>query len=116
VDPRSDVIFPLDGNGINSGVFFMQNTNWTRLFLAEAWTYPKVKDSFRFFEQSAFIEIVDRRGGTGTRNHVKLEPQRWYNSYEKEQPVETMFVVHFPGKANKWDKVSHFMQRRRNID
>ena len=72
MDPRYDAILGLDENGINAGVFFLRNSVWSRLFLAEAWTLTEEPMSRIWWEQAAIMRMTK---ADGICNHVKLSPQ-----------------------------------------
>ena len=72
MDPRYDAILGLDENDINAGVFFLRNSVWSRLFLAEAWTLTEEPMSRIWWEQAAIMRMTK---ADGICNHVKLSPQ-----------------------------------------
>jgi hypothetical protein len=115
LDPRYDAILGLDENGINTGVFFLRNSVWSRLFLAEAWTLTEEPMSRIWWEQAAIMRMTK---ADGIRNHVKLSPQSHFNSYLQNGKLgDDSFIVHFPGigKKEKWRYVLEYHGLRKNV-
>jgi hypothetical protein len=115
IDPRYDAILGLDENGINTGVFFLRNSVWSRLFLAEAWTLTEEPMSHIWWEQAAVMRLIK---ADMIRNHVKLSPQTHFNSYLRNgKLVDDSFIVHFPGigKKEKWRHVLEYHGQRKNV-
>lgn len=112
-DTRYDAIIGLDHNGINTGVFFVRNTVWSRLFLAEVWTLTEEKMSPWWWEQAGIMRMVKAEG---VRNHVKLSPQTHFNSYVTNS-LDDSFIIHFPGSAKKevWRYVLKYYGLRKNL-
>jgi hypothetical protein len=115
MDPRYDAILGLDENGINTGVFFLRNSVWSRLFLAEAWTLTEEPMNHIWWEQAAIMRMVK---ADGIRNHVKLSPQTHFNSYLRNGKLgNDSFIVHFPGigENEKWRYVLEYYGLRKNV-
>ncbi len=114
VDPRYDLVIGVDMNGINTGVFFLRNSTWSRLLYAEAWTRTEERNSHVWFEQAALMALMAE--GHGIRNHMKLVPQEVFNTYLG--PAEAMpkgqrpFIVHFAGRGDKWSLVERLAPRK----
>lgn len=120
LDPNHDMIIGLDYNGINSGVFFLRNSTWSRALLTEAWTITKEPMSYVWWEQSALMRLVKNEG---VRNHIKYCPQMYFNSYISSEHSVNMqennergpFIVHFAGVGTKWDILPRFHAQRKNV-
>ena len=118
LDPRYDLVIGVDMNGINHGVFSLRNSTWSRMLYAEAWTRTKVPHSEYWFEQAALMAIM--ADGYGVRNHIKLVPQEHFNTYlgpGDALPAHSPepFVLHFPGRGDKWELVENFWGERKNV-
>jgi hypothetical protein len=114
LDPSHDLIVGVDENGINNGVFFMRNSTWNRMLMAEAWTLtqrPAV--GWYYYEQSAIMQLMKL---DGVRNHMKLVPQQQFNSYLSGTAFPTgdsqPFLVHFAGREDKWELVNNFNKEK----
>ena len=114
LDPKHDLIIGVDENGINNGAFFMRNSTWNRMLMAEAWTLtqrPTV--GWYYYEQSAIMQLMKL---DGVRNHMKLVPQQQFNSYLTETASPTgeyqPFLLHFAGRKDKWELVKRFNQEK----
>lgn len=122
LDPHHDLIVGLDGNGVNSGVFFLRNSTWSKVLLTEAWTITNEKMSYIWWEQAAIMRLLKSEG---IRNHVKYSPQMHFNSYVTSQGHVKMdenggrgpFIVHFAGLGPaKWDMFLDVYAQRRNVE
>lgn len=121
LDPNHDMIVGLDYNGINSGVFFLRNTTWSRALLTEAWTITNEPMSSIWWEQSALMRLVKSEG---VRNHIKYCPQVYFNSYIasdhavnlQENDNRGPFIVHFAGIGTKWEILPRFHAQRVNVN
>lgn len=114
-DPRYDAIVGLDENGLNTGVFFMQSSVWSQLYLAEAWTLTEEPMSYIWWEQSAIMRLTK---ADGIRNHVKLSPQSQFNEYFRNNELsDGRFIVHFAGiiPGGKWRTVLEYHGLRKNV-
>lgn len=114
LDPTHDFIIGVDSNGINNGVFFMRNSTWNRMLLAEAWTLTNEPTSSYWYEQAALMRLIKL---DGVRNHMKLVPQQQFNSYvsgtalpSREDGDMKTFLVHFAGRGDKWELVLKYNQ------
>ncbi len=118
LDPRYDLVIGVDGNGINNGVFCLRNSTWSRMLYAEAWTRTDVPYNQYWYEQAALMSIMSE--SHGVRNHMKLVPQEHFNTYlgpGDSLPLHNKepFILHFPGRGDKWAMVERFMDQRRNV-
>lgn len=119
LDPNHDLILGVDYNGINSGVFFLRSSTWSRALLTEAWTITDEPMSHIWWEQSALMRLLKNEG---VRNHVKYCPQMYFNSYVASNEGVKMeengnrgpFIVHFAGLGTKWEILPKFHAQRRN--
>lgn len=103
-----DFIIAQDMNGLNSGVFLLRNTTWSRDFLERAYNVPN--QAAMEYEQDALKQLL--RENADDLDHVQYIPQRWFNSYPgmildmyrltgaKRASMEYHggdFVLHLPG-------------------
>jgi hypothetical protein len=111
-DEQYDQVLGADHNGINSGVWFVKNTRWTRWFLTELWAQEDlVRGSFVFhYEQRAFHHLFQTDiwahtigtrkkpydGAEDVRKRSKVVNQCVFNSLLPWY-VHGDFVVHFAG-------------------
>jgi hypothetical protein len=111
-DPHFDGIITQD---LNSGVFFLRSCTYTRLFLAEIWTLLGLEPKAWAENAGVFHLIHDE---PGIRNHMKLVPRSYFNEWPRGPGVRTdnVFLVHFPGRKDKWKAVEQFLPQRRNFD
>lgn len=113
-DPRYDTIIGVDRHGVNTGVLFLRNTVWSRLFLAEAWTLTDEPLSAIWWEQASIVWLIKAEG---VRNHVKLCPQTHFNSYIRGRSLKDSFIIHFAGssKKEKWLNVLKYYGLRKKL-
>lgn len=103
-----DLIIANDMNGLNSGVFLLRNSTWSRDFLERTYNIRDWENLEH--EQEGIIKLLQQN--PSDQAHVQYIPQRWLNSYPGEimdayriygQRRETMeyhdgdFVLHLPG-------------------
>ena len=116
IDPRYDVIFTNDHNGLNSGSFIVRNTDWSRGFFASVWS--RIDNSFPWpGEQGA---ILDALGDTYLRNHCKMIHYHWMNDFhfKTQQNIfrnTDFFLLHFAGNSpdRKWKLLKVYLRKRK---
>ena len=117
IDPRYDVIFTNDHNGLNSGSFIVRNTDWSRGFFANVWT--RTNNRFPWpGEQGA---ILDALGDTYLRNHCKMIHYHWMNDFHFPSRKNIFrdldfFLLHFPGNSPEMkSKLLKVYMRKRKL-
>lgn len=114
IDSRFDLVVGLDSNGINTGSFFLKNSDWSSLLLYTWWLEDDV-EPLGWWEQAA-IHKMSKNDLIG--NHIKRIKQEEFNSYEGNimlNPEKLPFVLHFPGDAEKWSKVVKYTELLKNV-
>jgi hypothetical protein len=113
--PGPDVVMGMDRNGMNDGAFFIRNSTWSHLFLAEAWTITDEARIKGAHEQGAMRHLMENI--VGIRNHMRLVKQDLFNTNPilPGQDDERAFIVHFAGYGKKWDKVIEYIPRRKHV-
>lgn len=76
IDPRYDLTFSYDWNGVNTGSFIVRNTDWSRVFLATAWTISEAPYIDIWWEQAAIFLLLQ---DPDLRNHCKMIHYHWMN-------------------------------------
>lgn len=101
IDPNYNLIISQDWNGINSGVFFIKNCEWSKQLLKQAYNHTEFLNH-HWYEQLALIREINKPEFTPL---VKVVPQRFFNAYPIEsaaslnstfQPGD--FLIHFAGQ------------------
>eukprot|EP00760_Papus_ankaliazontas_P038900 PhM_4_TR9401/c0_g1_i1/m.70300 len=109
---QTDLVVGKDWNGINLGVFFIRNSEYSYRLLSEMWAMPR--DHWHpWEEQSAlmFMTSVEKNPRDARRHleHISIRPQKQFNAYPEEftygnGPAATWthgdFIVHFPSCKN----------------
>lgn len=99
IDEQMNFIISKDRNGINSGVFFIRNCEWSRCFLNEVYSRMDCM-GHRWPEQTAISRVL--KENIEYSSLAKIVPQRLFNSYptktshsllETYQPGD--FILHF---------------------
>jgi len=101
IDEKYDLIIAHDFEGINSGVMFFRNCEWSKIFLDKVYTHTEFLNH-KWYEQLGIVAETNKSENT---IHIKDVPQRLFNSY----PVETKnsltstyqngdFLIHFAGQ------------------
>ena len=80
-DDKYDVVQTKDVRGLNTGVFAMKNSAFSRQFLNDVFIVPEHYWK-GVHEQNAWVALLEHRPGT-YRGHVKVLPQKAMNSYDK---------------------------------
>jgi len=106
LDDRYDVIFNEDENGLNSGHFFIKNTQWSLDFLRESYSIyppPKIYANGMYHtwqDQGAMRTYLTRHPESQSR--VKLCDQKEFNCYIHNYE-DGDFILHFAGgKGNDY--------------
>lgn len=94
-----------DWNGINTGVIFFKNSQWTKDFLNFLLTKTHLHNIWGF-EQSALIEAYTNNE-MDCQKHIKVTKNRLFNSYAHQWYVEDNFrvgdfVCHAAGSSNQF--------------
>ena len=99
IDEKINFCIGQDWNGINSGVFFIRNCEWSKRFLTNAYSRTDCL-SHQWPEQTAIAREIHEK--PENRSLAKIVPQRLFNSYPPEtssslintyQPGD--FLIHF---------------------
>ncbi|KAG2394284.1 hypothetical protein C9374_004048 [Naegleria lovaniensis] len=95
-DHEIDLIISYDINaGINSGIFFMRNTEWSRNVLKQvqtSWKY--IPYSLHWYaEQTPFAMEIKY----GLDEHVRVTYKRVLNAYLKDYSEGTTYIMHLAG-------------------
>lgn len=118
MDPAYDIIVCWDvGNtNIQAGNILARNTSWTRAYLDEVYSYTEFTTHV-WVEQQAMIEYTNRHSDWKT--HIKVLPQRAFNSFPAERfanhdstywrPGD--FVVHFAGVTEISSELQRYLPR-----
>lgn len=123
INEKANLIIGKDWNGINSGVFFIRNCDWSKRFLKSVYARTDCID-LKWPEQIAMYNEIQENLEFGAK--VKIVPQRLFNSYPVElvssenhtyQPGD--FIIHFTGIHNNalsklFDKYSQQIQEKRD--
>ena len=123
VDEKYNLVIAKDFNGINSGVIFMRNCEWSDQFLTQAYTHTEFL-SHPCFEQLAISVELEK---PEFDQHAKIVPQRLFNSY----PIESVsrlnstyqpgdFLIHFArhregSLVNLFNKYSQLVLNNRDL-
>eukprot|EP00760_Papus_ankaliazontas_P028503 PhM_4_TR3748/c1_g1_i2/m.55911 len=106
--PLKDFIVAKDFNGINLGVFFIRNSEYSFSLLETMWTTPRSK-WHPWQEQSALMALLNDADTTRVHTpHFSFPAQRAFNSYPGEfaygnklsQWQKGDFIAHFPNCGN----------------
>lgn len=101
IDEKVNFCISQDWNGINSGVFFIKNCNWSKRFLTNVYARTDCLTE-KWPEQTAIARELHEKPEFGSK--AKIVPQRLFNSYPPEmrssltstyQPGD--FLLHFAG-------------------
>lgn len=102
----------------NSGVFFIKNSDFSFKFLNEVYN-EKYLDGV-FWEQSAIWEMYNNNV-LDCKNHIKLLPNRTFNSFDlvfttRTRKVECEyskgdFICHFAGPRDKYPLMKEYLPR-----
>jgi hypothetical protein len=131
--PKRDFIMASDWNGLNTGVWLVKNSEFSKWFLLTAWKQDHLIESFSpnnipypfKYEQRSFHFLLDTdewkrrnlpkyRGNTSElNNHFKLLPQCTFNSYSMhpfDNRGDRKNVQYIPG-----DFLIHFAGKKRKF-
>lgn len=104
IDENVNFLIGMDWNGINSGVFFIRNCNWSSKFLDEVYSRTDCLN-LRWPEQLAIGKVLNEKAEYSTL--AKIVPQRLFNSYPEEASSSLMstyqpgdFLIHFASIHN----------------
>lgn len=107
IDDNFDFILTRDFQNLNSGQFFLKNSDWSKNFLKTVYAHEEFINHM-WWEQAAVIYEYDHN--ESVRRKTKVHPQRSFNSFSKEvmgswfkgdidavyyQPGD--FIIHFAG-------------------
>lgn len=99
---------------INTGVFLIKNTEWSKNFLT-SWYNLKGFIRKGWYDQSAFIHLYNSK--IDIKNNVKIIKQKLINSFN-DSFTKGDFIIHFPGNANKnlLKQLSYYDKDSNNVD
>jgi hypothetical protein len=117
LDRKYDIIMCLDfGGNVQAGNILARDTRWTRSFLDEVYSYTQfILDEW--VEQRAIIEYLNKH--PDWKEHIKVLPQRAFNSFPVERFYNVSqaawhpgdFLVHFAGGADLQVEVPTYLSR-----
>jgi hypothetical protein len=103
IDEQYNMMIAEDFQGINAGVFFLRNCEWSSQFLNTVYGRTDCLNEW-LNEQTAMVRVLeDRTYGKRT----KIVPQRLFNSYAAEMAPYSRKVTYQPG-----DFILHFASAR----
>lgn len=128
IDDSFDLIISRDVNDINSGVFFIKSSEWSKKYLDDVWgidpRHPIYNNICRFDttqgEQRAMIACIEHETN---KKHIRIDSQSLYNSYlygiygmsfDEGQWTEGKFILHLPGVENE-KRVKIFTEKLSSI-
>lgn len=111
LDEAFDLIISNDCNGLNSGVFFIRNSPWSRALIESVYALRRVMPNETMAEQNAMRALLSI---PSMATHVKYAEQTDFNSYLQEKygrPADSPgqyqpghFILHLPG-MNQQDRI-----------
>lgn len=121
IDENYDIIVSKDIGGMNTGSFFIRNSEWSYAFLTELYRlrleYEKGNHSFRsnqigqFTDQDAMVNLF-KVNWNNTQSHFKFINKRIFNSYAMTQADDWQigdFILHMPGVLYRKEKFEKFI-------
>ena len=94
---NKDILVAQDWKSINTGVFFVKNTEWTIKFFKLI--YDQVQHiNHQHWEQEAFVDLL-KCNISDAKNHIEVLPvhqQNTFNSYWYSYFFHDCFIIHFP--------------------
>jgi len=101
-------------NDINSGLFLVKNTQWSKEFFNKVWdigNHRYNQESGSFWEQSAIMDLLSKNGEYYNSSHINMVPARKIQSYitllfkddkgDYGQWKPGDFVAHLPAAHNE---------------
>jgi hypothetical protein len=113
IDDGYELIITKDLNAINSGQFFIKNSEWSNEFLHKVYSHEEFINHHWWEQMGVITELQD----ANNLMHVKIMPQRTFNSYQGFNNLEVDyhpgdFIIHFPGTgAEKLSKLMYYYGR-----
>lgn len=117
IDDKVNFIITKDWNGINAGVFFVKNCDWSRTFLTGVYNRTDCIGHMWPEQQAIALELKDKKE---LNERVKIAPQRFFNSYPKEllenyRPLTSAyqpgdFLLHF-ASAGSSEKLTALFEK-----
>lgn len=97
IDEEYDLILSADGNGINTGQFFLRGRcSWTERLLLEIWD-KAVDVNHPWWEQKSLMDLLANDPGLTAR--VKVIPNAPFNHYEVQPDT---LIYHVPGTKDPY--------------
>ncbi len=106
IDEKYHFLIAKDWNGINTGVFFIRNSEWSQKLLTQAYGHTEFLSHIWPEQMSIAAELQQPEFGS----HTKIFPQRVFNSYSIEK-ISSLTSTYQPG-----DFLLHFADQKGKLN